>query len=303
MAIYLGLTVVPILIGAFAAIACALLGNFLVLRKQSLMGDAISHVVLPGIVVAFVFTGSMAAIPMLIGAAAAALIAALMIEAVRIVGKVEPGAAMGVVFTALFAFGILILEQTDTGSIHFDVEHALYGNLESLVWLAGIEWSALTDPAALSDIPPQLPRLALALLAVVAFLFVAWRPLVISTFDPVFAAASGLPVRAVNIGLVTLVAVTAVTAFEAVGAILTIAMLICPAAAARMMTDRLGAQLAWSVFFAALSAIGGYLAAGAGVALFVDGVAVSAAGMIATVAGLILASAALCGPRRLGAKA
>jgi manganese/zinc/iron transport system permease protein len=303
MAIYLGLTVVPILIGAFAAIACALLGNFLVLRKQSLMGDAISHVVLPGIVVAFVFTGSMAAIPMLIGAAAAALIAALMIEAVRIVGKVEPGAAMGVVFTALFAFGILILEQTDTGSIHFDVEHALYGNLESLVWLAGIEWSALTDPAALSDIPPQLPRLALALLAVVAFLFVAWRPLVISTFDPVFAAASGLPVRAVNIGLVTLVAVTAVTAFEAVGAILTIAMLICPAAAARMMTDRLGAQLAWSVAFAALSAIGGYLAAGAGVALFVDGVAVSAAGMIATVAGLILGVAALCGPRRLGAKA
>lgn len=303
MAIYLGLTAVPILIGAFAAIACALLGNFLVLRKQSLMGDAISHVVLPGIVVAFVFTGSMAAIPMLIGAAAAALIAALMIEAVRIVGKVEPGAAMGVVFTALFAFGILILEQTDTGSIHFDVEHALYGNLESLVWLAGTEWSALTDPMALSDIPPQLPRLALVLVAVVAFLFVAWRPLVISTFDPVFAAASGLPVRAVNIGLVTLVAATAVTAFEAVGAILTIAMLICPAAAARMMTDRLGAQLAWSVAFAALSAIGGYLGAGAGVALFVDGVAVSAAGMIATVSGLILGAAALFGPRRLGAKA
>lgn len=303
MAIYLGLTVVPILIGAFAAIACALLGNFLVLRKQSLMGDAISHVVLPGIVVAFVFTGSMAAIPMLIGAAAAALIAALMIEAVRIVGKVEPGAAMGVVFTALFAFGILLLEQTDTGSIHFDVEHALYGNLESLVWLAGTEWSALTDPAALSDIPQQLPRLALALLAVVAFLFVTWRPLVISTFDPVFAEASGLPVRAVNIGLVTLVAITAVTAFEAVGAILTIAMLICPAAAARMMTDRLGAQLGWSVLFAALSAVGGYLAAGAGVALVVDGVAVSAAGMIATVSGLILAVTALFGPRRLGAKA
>jgi manganese/zinc/iron transport system permease protein len=303
MAIYLGLTAVPILIGAFAAIACALLGNFLVLRKQSLMGDAISHVVLPGIVVAFVLTGSMAAIPMLLGAAAAALIAALMIEAVRIVGKVEPGAAMGVVFTALFAFGILLLEQTDTGSIHFDVEHALYGNLESLVWLAGTEWSALTDPAALADIPPQLPRLALVLLAVIAFIFVAWRPLVISTFDPVFAEASGLPVRAVNIGLVTLVAATAVTAFEAVGAILTIAMLICPAAAARMMTDRLGAQLAWSVLFAALSAIGGYLAAGAGVALFVDGVAVSAAGMIATVSGLILAVAALFGPRRLGAKA
>lgn len=303
MAVYLGLTVVPILIGLLAAVAAALLGNFLVLKRQSLMGDAVSHVVLPGIVVAFVATGSMAAGPMLIGAAVAAIVAAVLIEIIRVLGKVEPGAAMGVVFTAMFAFGIVLLEQTDTGAIHFDVEHALYGNLESLVWLAGLEWSALADPAALAELPPQLPRVALALMAVIAFLYVAWRPLVISTFDPIFAAASGVPVRLVDGALIALVAIVAVTAFEAVGAIITIAMLICPPAAARLMTDNLVRQLLLSVLFAAMSAVFGYLAAGAGVALFVSGVAVSAAGMIATVSGLILALAALFGPRRLGARA
>lgn len=303
MALSLGLTLVPILIGVLAAVSCALVGNFLVLRRQSLMGDAISHVVLPGIVVAFVMTGSMQAVPMLLGAAAAALLAAAMIEVVRLVGRVEPGAAMGVVFTALFAFGVVLLEQTNTGDIHFDVEHALYGNLESLVWFAGLEWSALFDAEALSDLPPQLPRLALTLMLVVIFLFAAWRPLVISTFDPVFARAAGVPVRLVNAGLVTLAAIVSVTAFEAVGAIITIAMLICPAAAARLMSDRLSGQIAWSVAFAAAAAVFGYLAAGPGVALFVDGVAVSAAGMMATVSGLILAVAAVAGPRRRGARA
>lgn len=303
MALYLGLTIVPMLIGTLAAVAAALIGNFLVLRRQSLMGDAISHVVLPGIVVAFVITGSMAAAPMLIGAAAAALIAVFLIETVRIYGHVEPGAAMGVVFTTLFALGIVLLEQTDTGSVHFDVEHALYGNLESLVWLGGLEWSALTDAEALADLPPQLPRLALALLAVLAFLFLAWRPLVVSTFDPVFAAAAGAPVRLVDTALMAMAAIVAVTAFEAVGAILVIAMLICPPAAARLMTDRLDRQLVWSVVFGATSAIAGFWLAGPGIAFFVDGIAVSAAGSIATVSGVILGLAALFGPCRRGTAA
>ncbi len=303
MAIYLGLIIVPMLIAVLAAVSCALLGNFLVLRKQSLMGDAISHVILPGIVVAFVVTGSMQTVPMLLGAAAAALVAAFLIESIRSIGKVEVGAAMGVVFTALFALGVVLLEQTDTGSIHFDVEHALYGNLESLVWLSGIEWAAIFNPLALYDLPSQLPRLAVVLLLVIAFLWLAWRPLIISTFDPVFAAAAGVPVRLVNGALITLVAIVAVTAFEAVGAIITIAMLICPPAAARMMTNRMAPQVAWSVIFATVSAIGGYWAAGSGMELIARGIAVSAAGMIATAAGLILGLAALFGPHRKGVAA
>ena len=96
----------PILIGTLAAIACALPGNFLILRRQALIGDAISHVVLPGIVVAFLITGTIAAIPMLLGAAGAAVVSVILIEAIKRLGNIEPGAAMGVVFTTLFAGGV-----------------------------------------------------------------------------------------------------------------------------------------------------------------------------------------------------
>lgn len=300
--LYVGLVLVPTLIGALAAVACALLGNFLILRKQSLMGDAVSHVVLPGIVVAFIVSGSMSVGPMLIGAAAAALISALLIELVRNLGKVEPGAAMGVVFTSLFALGVVLLEQSETRNIHFDVQHALYGNLESLVWLAGTQAGALFDPEALADLPPQLGRLVFSLLAVCLFLLFFWRQLVVSTFDPVFAQALGVPVRFIGAALISLVAIVAVTAFEAVGAIITIAMLICPAAAARLMTNRLIPQLAWSVLFALASAVAGFWAAGSGMALLGSGFSVSAAGMIAAVSGIILAICAIAAPQRMGAR-
>ena len=301
--LWIGLVLVPTLIGVLAAVSCALLGNFLVLRKQSLMGDAVSHVVLPGIVVAFIVTGSISVGPMLLGAAAAALISALLIELVRNLGKVEPGAAMGVVFTALFALGVVLLEQSDTRNVHFDVEHALYGNLESLVWLAGIDAQSLFDPEALAELPPQLGRLAFALLIVIAFLIVCWRSLVLSTFDPVFAQASGVPVRLIGALLIVLVAVVAVATFEAVGAIITIAMLVCPAAAARLMTNRLLPQIAWSVVFAVISAVLGFWLAGGGMELIGSGFSVSAAGMIATVSGLILAMCALAASHRRGAQA
>ncbi|MEC8016107.1 MAG: metal ABC transporter permease, partial [Pseudomonadota bacterium] len=128
---FVPLSLTPLLIGVFAAVACALPGNFLLLRRQALIGDAISHVVLPGIVVAFLLTGVIAAGPMMFGAAGAAVVAVVLIELIRRLGRIEPGAAMGVVFTTMFAGGVLLLEQTDTSSVHLDVEHALYGNLES----------------------------------------------------------------------------------------------------------------------------------------------------------------------------
>ena len=148
-------SLVPILIGTFAAIACALPGNFLILRRQALIGDAISHVVLPGIVVAFLVTGTVAAIPMLIGAACAALVAVTLIEAVKRLGGIEPGAAMGVVFTTLFAGGVFLLEQSDTSNVHIDVEHALMGNLESLIWFKATGWLSIMDPSALATLPKE----------------------------------------------------------------------------------------------------------------------------------------------------
>lgn len=300
---FLQLSFAPLLIGTLAAVTCALLGTFLVLRRQSLIGDAVAHVALPGIVGAFLVTGTVAAGPMLIGATIAAIVAVLLIEIVRKIGNVEPGAAMGVVFTAMFAAGVLLLERTDTSHVHLDVEHALYGNLESLIWLAGESWGSLLDPAALAELPVQLPRLAIVLAAVAAFIALFWKELVIGTFDPEFAASVGARPAAVSFALVVMVAVAAVAAFDAVGSIIVIAMFICPPAAARLMTDRMGPQIGWSVAFAVASAVLGYVLAGYGPLWLGAQSSVSAAGMIATVSGLILMLACLFGPRRLGVKA
>ena len=165
----------PILIGVFSAVACALRGNFLVRRRQALIGDAISHVVLPGIVVAFLITGVISAIPMLLGAAGAAVVAVIVIEAVKRLGKIEPGAAMGVVFTSMFAAGVLILEQTDTSNFHIDVDHALLGNLESLIWFRAEGWHSLLDPSALATLPVELPRIPIVCAIVISLTVFFWR--------------------------------------------------------------------------------------------------------------------------------
>ncbi len=295
---FVQLSLTPIVIGILASIACALPGNFLILRKQALIGDAISHVVLPGIVVAFLITGKITTWPMMLGAAAAAIIAVLLIELIRKVGRIEPGAAMGVVFTTMFAGGVLLLEQSDTSGVHIDVEHALHGNLESLIWFSAEGWHSLFDTKALADLPPQVSRLAIVSFAVILFIVLFWRPLTISTFDPAFAEAMGIKTGLMSFALVVVVATAAVAAFDAVGSIIVIAMFICPPAAARLMTNRLPVQIAWSVIFAIISAVLGYVFAGYGPLWFGSEHAVSAAGMIATVSGLILGIACLWGPER-----
>lgn len=291
-------SLVPMLIGILASVACALPGNFLVLRRQALIGDAISHVVLPGIVVAFLVTGTVAATPMLIGAAVAALLSVALIEGIGRFARIEPGAAMGVVFTAMFAAGVLLLEQSDTSGVHLDVEHALFGSLESLIWLDATGWASLLDPAALAGLPHELLRIAAVALVICTLLFVFWRPLALATFDEGFAGTLGLPVRSIGLGLTVTAAIAAVAAFDAVGSIIVIAMFICPPAAARLMTHRLGMQVAWSVAFAVVAAVAGYVLAGYGPLWFGFENAVSAAGMIGTVSGMILGIAALCGPAR-----
>ncbi|MQQ08078.1 metal ABC transporter permease [Epibacterium sp. SM1979] len=300
---FVPLSLPPMVIGTCAAMACALPGNFLLLRRQALIGDAISHVVLPGIVVAFILTGVISTWPMMIGAAGAALVAVLLIEAIRRLGRIEPGAAMGVVFTTMFAGGVLLLEQSDTSSVHLDVEHALYGNLESLIWLDATGWSSLFDLQALAGLPSELTRMAAVLGLTSLFTGIFWRALKISTFDEGFAQAVGIKTTPLGLALVVVAAVAAVAAFDAVGSIIVIAMFICPPAAARMMTNRLERQVAWSLVFAALSAIAGYVLAGYGPLWLGLSDAVSAAGMIATISGVILALAAIFGPCRTRAGA
>ena len=295
------LSLPPIVIGILAAIACALPGNFLLLRRQSMLGDAISHVVLPGIVVGFLVAGSAGGFVMTLGAGLAALVAVGLVELIQRAGRVEPGAAMGVVFTAMFAIGVLLLERSGASGVHLDVQHALYGNLESLIWLDATGWSSLFDPAALAGLPPELGFLALVTAFVALFVTVLWRPLKIATFDEGFAATLGVPVRLLSLALIMVAAVSCVAAFSAVGSILVIAMLICPPAAARLLSDRLERQVAISVGLAAVSAMAGYVLAGYGPLWIGLSGSVSAAGMIAVVAGLILGLAATFGRHRLRA--
>ncbi|MEP0963310.1 MAG: metal ABC transporter permease [Roseobacter sp.] len=300
---FVPLSLTPMLIGVLVAVACALPGNFLVLRRQALIGDAISHVVLPGIVIAFLITGAVTTWPMLLGAAAAAVVAVAAIETIRRLGRIESGAAMGVVFTTMFAAGVLLLEQSDTSSVHLDVEHALYGNLESLIWIDASGWSSLLDPVALAGLPVELLRMAATFLGILLFIVLFWRPLKISTFDEGFAQTIGMRTQPLGLALVIVSAIAAVAAFDAVGSIIVIAMFICPPAAARLMTNRLEHQVVWSVVFAMTSAIIGYVLAGYGPLWLGFDTSVSAAGMIATVSGALLGVAAFYGPHRLRAGA
>ena len=295
---FIALSLPPLLIGICAAMACALPGNFLLLRKQALIGDAISHVVLPGIVVAFLVTGKVSTWPMMLGAAGAAILSVLLIELIRRVGRIEPGAAMGVIFTSMFAAGVLLLEQSDTSQVHLDVEHALFGNLESLIWLDAEGWSSLVDLAALSGLPVELLRMATVLLLVFAFILVFWRPLAVISFDEPYARSRGIAATLLGFALVILTAIAAVAAFDAVGSIIVIAMIICPPAAARLLVNSLRQQVIYSQILAILATVTGYILAGYVPIWLGYSNTLSAAGMIATMSGILLGFAAIFGPHR-----
>lgn len=292
------LSLVPLAIAVLAALSCALPGNFLLLRRQAMMGDMMAHSVLPGLIVGFLLTGQVSGWAMFAGATAAALISALLVEGITRFARVDPGAAMGLTFTAMFAAGVLLLEVTGASGVHIDVEHALFGNLESLIWLDATGWGSVLDPQALAGLPPELAQMALVFAGLALVLRLFWRPLVLASFDAGHAAVMGLPVAAISLGVVVATAVASVAAFTAVGSILTIAMLICPPAAARLLTNRIGVQIWLSLGIAALAAVSGYVLAGYGpIWLGLPG-SVSAAGMIAVTSGLLLGLAAMFGAHR-----
>ncbi len=283
--------------GSLAALACGLLGNFLLLQRQSLLGDAVSHVVLPGIVIAFLLTGSTGTWPMLLGAGAAAVASVALIDLVQRAARIEPGAATGVVLTSLFALGVVLLEQSGARAVHLDVQHALMGSLEGIVWLGARDWSALVDPARLATLPEPLVRLAVVTVVVGLLVGLLYKELAIVSFDPGHATSLGIPARAIGLVLLLASAVAAVAAFDAVGAILTVAMFVCPPATARMLTDRLGTQIVLSAVVAVLAGTLGYVAAAWAPLWFGLERGLGAAGTIALVAGCLQALAILFAPR------
>ncbi|MHB2169427.1 metal ABC transporter permease [Alsobacter sp. R-9] len=284
----------PALLGAsLAALACGLVGNLLVLTRRAMFSDALSHVMLPGVLGAFLLTGSTAAPAVLAGGIAAALVAALLVHVLVRYGRVDPSAALGIVFTTLFAIGIVLMEWSGAARTSFDVHHILFGNLETLVWPTAEGLSSLVDPGRLADLPRGLGHMALALLAVAVLLAALRTRLALVAFDPVFAAASGLPVRWLDLALLVATALATVAAFEAVGAILALAMIVCPAATARLLTRRLETQVAVSLAVALGSVWLGYAVAVLAPPLAGFPIALNAAGTIGAAAGLLFIGAAL----------
>lgn len=276
--------------GMLAAVSCGLVGSFLVLRRMSLMGDAISHAVLPGIVGAFLLMESLAALPVFIGAAIVGVITAALSELIHRLGKVEEGASMGVVFTVLFALGVLMLEQTGSRAIHLDADCVLYGAMENVMWMnPPASLSAVFGGAAWHDFPRQVATLLIVLLVDVAFIVLLFKELRITSFDPGLAAAQGISPGLIHYLLMTMVAITTVAAFEAVGSILVVAMLIVPGVIAHLLTDRLSAMLWLSVLAAIVASGSGYAGAAA--------LNVNAAGMIGLALGALLLITCLAAPR------
>lgn len=268
-----------ILTAMVANASCAILGCYLVLRRLSLLGDAISHSVLPGIAVAYLVTGSIAPLPMFIGAVIAGITTTFLTELVRSRGNVAEDASMGVVFTSLFAIGVILVRR-----------YANNAHLDDCLVAGDILYVTLdTTPIFGVEVPVALGSLSAILVLTVIFVTVFWKELKIVSFDSALATAMGIPASVVHYLLMGMVGGASVAAFEAVGPILAIAMLIVPAATGQLLADRLGWMMLWAVVVSSLSAILGYFGA-----VWLN---TSVAGMMAVSAGGLFGLAVLLAPR------
>jgi manganese/zinc/iron transport system permease protein len=276
-----------VVVAALCSVACALLGNFLVLRRLSLMGDAISHTVLPGLAGAFLLTGSRGVLPMLAGAVLVGVLTAWLVQAFQRGGRLDEGAAMGVVLTSLFALGLVMIRQA-ADRVDLDPGCVLYGSLELAPW----------DRVVV--LGHSVPRAAVVNGAMVVinglFVLFFFKELKLSSFDPAHATAMGVPAGVMHFVTMALVAATCVAAFESVGSILVIAMLIVPAATAHLLADRLWVMIGLSVLLAVMAAVMGHAGAILVPGAFGHG-ATTTAGMMAVACGLLFLVAAVFSPR------
>lgn len=270
-----------IIAGSFVAIACGLLGCFLIIQGLALIGDAISHTVLLGIVVAFLLTGRVTGIAMFVGAAVSGVLTTMLIEFIHRSSRVKPDAAIGIVFTSLFAVGVILL-GTLASHAHIDADCVLFGKLDTILF----ERTSLLG----FQIPTTVLQLA-SVTAVVVILIVAfYKELLTTAFDGQLAAVLGMRPRWIQYGLMAILSVTVVSSFTAVGAILVVGMMIAPPATAFLLTNRLPVMLLLTVVFGVVSS-----AIGAHLAFWLN--ASSAAAMVCAACGLF-ALAFLFSPRQ-----
>jgi manganese/zinc/iron transport system permease protein len=287
---------------AVASMSCALPGAWLLLRRQSMMGDALSHTVLPGVVIAFLsmeaarsagwidrLGGPVEHIVLLLGAAVIGVLTALITEGVQKLGRVDSGAALGVVFTWFFALGLFLLRLW-ADSVHIDPDCVLFGQLENAIWDEGV-------PSAV-----KINGTALAINLVL--LVLCYKELMLSAFDPALATAQGINAHLMHYGLMAATAMTAVAAFESVGSILVVGLLIIPAATAQLLTTRLRTMLVLSVALAGISGVVGHIVARTLPGLLLPRIGlpevedVQTSGMVPVVAALLFVLAWLFSPHQ-----
>lgn len=270
------------LIAVVVAVACALPGTFLVLRRLALVSDAISHSILLGIVLGFFVIGNVSSPLLLVGAALVGLTTVVLVQLLQQTGLVREDAAIGLVFPALFSIGVILISRYADG-VHLDIDAVLLGELAFAPFdrleLWGWDWG-----------PNALVVMSVILALNVAAIAVFWKELKLSTFDPALAIALGFAPAAVQYALMGLVSLTAVGAFDAVGSILVVALMIAPPAAAYLLTDSLKRLLLLAAAIGAGSALAGYW-----LAFVLDA---SIAGAMATMTGVAFGLAWLFAPGR-----
>jgi len=270
------------LIASLVAIACAIPGTFLVLRKMAMISDAISHSILPGIVIGFFITQDLNSPLLILMAAFTGVITVLLVEQIQKTGLVKEDTAIGLVFPALFSIGVIMIAK-NANDVHLDVDAVLLGELAF----------APFDRLIVSDVdlgPKSLWIIGSVLLLTIGLLFAFFKELKLSTFDTGLAASLGFSPVLIHYGLMTVSSITTVGAFDAVGAILVVALMIAPAASAYLLTTDLKKMLYLSISFGVFSAISGYW-----IAHWLDA---SIAGSITTMLGLIFLIVYLFAPSK-----
>lgn len=222
-----------LVISVLIAVPAALLSCFLVLKGWSLMGDAISHAILPGVVLAYIVN-----LPLALGAFAAGMTCALATGFLKENSRIKQDTVMGVVFSGMFGLGLVLYVKIET-DVH--LEHILFGDM------LGVTLGDIAETGVIAAL-------------VTGIIVVKWRDLLLHAFDPAQAQAVGLPVRLMHYGLLAILSLTIVGALKAVGIILAIALLIAPGAIAFLLTRTFGAMLALSVAIAVLASFFGVYA-------------------------------------------
>ncbi|WP_256759791.1 metal ABC transporter permease [Cohnella sp. WQ 127256] len=267
------------LTGSLVAACCGILGCFLILRRMALIGDAISHSVLPGIVIAFLISGSRDSFFMLFGAAVIGFVTVFLIQLFQQSG-VQSDASIGVVFTSMFAAGVLLI-SLNAQHIDLDLDCVLYGEI------AYVQWNQLSV-GGMEVGPKAVWLLGITLFIIATIISLFFKQFKLCAFDPALAAAIGIPVALFHYILMGLVSMATVSSFESVGAILVVGLLIVPPSTAYLLTDRLGRMIGLSLIIGVISSVAGYYTAAV--------LDASIAGCMVCVAGVLFLLAFLFSP-------